>query len=77
MASTVQPLGPREYSLTVQGRASTIRITTDPGYFERHADSVELWSPGGGAFPADWPPVSEHQQWATDMTLGRILEVTE
>ena len=47
---TVQPLGPREYSLTVQGRESVIRITTDADYFERHADSVELWSPGRGWF---------------------------
>ena len=60
---TVQPLGPREYSLTVQGRQPAIRITTDADYFERHADSVELWSPGGKAFPADWSPAVEHQQW--------------
>ena len=73
---TVQPLGPREYSLTVHGRESAIRITTDADYFERHADSVELWSPGGGAFPADWPPVSEHQQWPKDMTLRGILSET-
>ena len=34
---TVQPLGPREYSLTAQGRESAIRVTTDADYFERHA----------------------------------------
>ena len=74
---TVQPLGPREYSLTVQGRESAIRITPDADYFERHADSVELWSPGGNGFPADWPPVSEHEQWTKDTTLGGILDATE
>ena len=72
---TVQLLGPREYSLTVQGRESAIRITTDADYFERHADSVELWSPGGEAFPRDWPP-AEQQQWTKDTTLGGILSET-
>ena len=73
---TVQPLGPREYSLSVKGRESAIRITTDADYFERHADSVELWSPGGNGFPADWPPVSEHEQWTKDTTLRGILSET-
>lgn len=71
---TVQPLGPREYSLTVRGRESAIRITTDADYFERHADSVALWSQGGEAFPADWPAVSEHQQWPANTTLKGILD---
>ena len=74
---TVQPLGPREYSLTVEARQRAIRITTDAAYFERHADSVELWSPGGDAFPADWPPGSEHQQWAKDTTLKGILDAPD
>ena len=74
---TVTPLGPREYSLTVPGRETAIRITTDADYFERHADSVELWSPGGGAFPEDWPPVSEHQLWAKGTTLNEILDHAE
>ena len=39
-------------------------------YFERHADGVELWSPGRGWFPADWPLVSEHQQWPNGTTLN-------
>ena len=73
---TVQPLGQREYSLTVHGRASAIRITTDADYFKRHADSVELWSPGGNGFPADWPPVSEHEQRTKDTTLRGILNET-
>lgn len=71
---TVQPLGPREYSLIVPGREPAIRITTDADYFERHADSVVLWSPGGEAFPVGWPPVSEHQQWNKDTTLRGILD---
>ncbi len=70
----VQPLGPREYSLSIQGRTSAIRVTTDPGYFERHADSVGLWSPGGEAFPADRPPLPERQEWAKETTLKGILD---
>ena len=73
---TVQPLGPREYSLSVKGRESAIRITTDADYFERHADSVVLWSPGGDGFPTERPPVSEHQQWNKDTTLRGILSET-
>ncbi len=72
---TVQPLGPREYSLTVQGRETAIRITTDANYFERHADSVVLWSPGGGAFPTSWPSASK-QQWPKGTTLKGILDET-
>jgi hypothetical protein len=28
----------------------TLRITTDPDYFEQHAESLELWSPGSPVF---------------------------
>ena len=71
----VQALRSREYSLTVPGRRSAIRVTTDADYFERHADSVELWSPGGEAFPTEWSPVSEHQEWRRDTTLRGILDL--
>jgi len=74
---TVRPLGPREYSLTAPGRESAIRITTDSDYFEKHADSVALWSPGGEAFPADWPAVSEREEWSQDTTLKGILDGLE
>ena len=73
---TVRPLGPREYSLTREGFRDPIRVTTDADYFERHADSVVLWSPGGEGFPVDRPPVSEHQQWNKDTTLRGILSET-
>ena len=73
----VRPLGPREYSLTVPGRESPIRVTTDADYFERHADSVALWSPGGEAFPADWPTVSEREEWSQGTTLKGILDDRE
>jgi hypothetical protein len=28
-----------------------VRVTTDPEYYEQHAESVELWSPGSPLFP--------------------------
>ena len=69
-----QPLGPREYSLTVPGRRSAIRVATDAAYFERHADSVALWSPGGDGFPLHRPPPSERRKWPEGTTLKGILD---
>jgi hypothetical protein len=32
-----------------------VRVTVDPGFFDAHSDSVELWSPGSSLFPAsEW-----------------------
>jgi len=31
--------------------AEALRVTTDADYFEQHASSVELWSPGSPLFP--------------------------
>ncbi len=31
--------------------AQAVRVSTDPSYYEQHADSVELWSPGNPTFP--------------------------
>ena len=46
----VRPLGEREYGLRLPGMAEEIRVTTDPEYYEEHAQSVELWSPGNPLF---------------------------
>ena len=43
--------GSHEVFWTEPGRAR-VAVTTDAEYFEDNADSLELWSPGGGAFPA-------------------------
>ena len=46
----LQPLGPREYGLRMAGMRDFVRVTTNPAYFEEHAESVELWSPGSAMF---------------------------
>ena len=48
----IQPLGQREYGLRMAGMTEFVRVTTNPAYFEEHAESVELWSPGSPAFKA-------------------------
>ena len=45
-------LGRREHGLRMAGMADFVRVTTDPTYFEAHAESVELWSPGSAVFRA-------------------------
>ena len=45
-------LGRREYALRAPGMKESLRVTTDPAYYEQHAESVELWSPGNPLFQA-------------------------
>ena len=44
--------GPRRNMEDGGGEAGTerLRVTTDPEYFEEHAESMELWSPGHTLF---------------------------
>ena len=46
----IQSLGHREYGLLAPGMTERLRVTTDPEYFEEHAESMELWSPGNALF---------------------------
>ena len=48
----VQLLAPREYGLLAPGLGERLRVTTDPVYYEKHTESVELWSPGNPLFRA-------------------------
>ena len=48
----VRPMGHREYGLLAPGMSEPLRVTTDPEYFEEHAESMELWSPGNPVFIA-------------------------
>ena len=47
----VRTLGSREYAYLAPGMPAELRVTTDAAYYETHADSVELWSPGSPVFP--------------------------
>ena len=47
----VRALGVREYGYLAPGMSAELRVTTDPGLFEEHAESLELWSPGSPMFP--------------------------
>ena len=46
----VRALSEREYALRAPGMTVELRVTTDPDYYEEHAESVELWSPGNPVF---------------------------
>ena len=69
----IQPMAYREYGLLAPGMSERLRVTTDPEYFEEHAESVELWSPGNVLFkaPEVLTPVSEPQ---SGKSLKDILE---
>jgi hypothetical protein len=47
----VTRLQPREYRLAMVGMNQSLRITTDPQYYDQHSSSTELWSPGNPLFP--------------------------
>ena len=69
----VRPLGYREYGLLVPGMTESVRVTTDPAYYEEHPESVELWSPGNPLFkPPDFLPPAE--QLPATRTLKDVLE---
>ncbi len=69
----VRPMGPREYGLLAPGMSEPLRVTTAPEYFEEHADSVELWSPGNPLFvPPEFTASPEGYPPAT--TLKEILD---
>jgi hypothetical protein len=46
-----QAMRPREWKFLQPGMSEAVRVTTDPGYYEEHAESVELWSSGNPTFP--------------------------
>lgn len=48
---SVDAMGPREYKYSAPGMKEPLRVTTDADYFDQHATSVELWSPGSPLFP--------------------------
>ena len=69
----VQSMRNREYGLLAPGMTDRLRVTTDPGYFEEHAESMELWSPGNTLFV---PPefATQEDPPPGDKTLKDILD---
>ena len=68
----VRPLAPREYGLLAPGMSERLRVTTDPAFYEEHAESVELWSPGNPLFSApEFMAVSE--ELPEQETLAELL----
>jgi hypothetical protein len=55
--------------------AESVRVTTDPDYYQEHSDSVELWSPGSPLFPAP-EVVASQQELAENLTVDAILSGT-
>ena len=69
----VQPLRRREYGLLAPGMTERLRVTTDAEYFEEHAESLELWSPGNPLFN---PPefLASSEDLPSGGTLKDILD---
>ena len=69
----VQPLGKREYSVLKPGMDKPVRVATDPAYYEAHAESLELWSPGNPLFS---PPefITATDKPPADKMLKDILD---
>ena len=71
----VQPLGRREYGLLAPGMTERLRVTTDPAYYEEHAESVELWSPGNPLFtPPESAADAEEVRFPQGTTLKGLLD---
>ncbi len=69
----IQPLGHREYGLLAPGMRESLRVTTDPQYFDENADSVEFWSPGSPLFiPPEF--VAQHNHVPSVRSLKDVLD---
>ena len=68
----LKPLGNQEHGLRLAGMTEFVRVTTQPDYFEEHAESVELWSPGSALFRA--PEVLGELENRTAKSLRDILD---
>ena len=71
----VKPLGRREYALQAPGMPEPLRVTTDPAYYEQHAGSVELWSPGNPLFRPPEFAAAARTDFAEGPTLRALLKI--
>ena len=71
----IQPMGQREYGLLAPGMGERLRVTTNPEYYEKHADSVELWSPGNPLFKRpDFVAEVKEDEFPRGTTLKGLLD---
>ena len=71
----IQPLGHREYGLLAPGMSERLRVTTDPGYYEEHSESVEFWSPGNPVFtPPEFVAEATGGDFPEGTTLTELLD---
>ena len=71
----IQPMGQREYGLLAPGMGERLRVTTSPEYYEKHSDSVELWSPGNPLFKGpDFVAEMKEDEFPRGTTLKDLLD---
>lgn len=69
----VAPLGHGEYQYSMPGQAEPLRVTTNPEFFDEHAGSTELWSPGSPLFPDPDEAIPGDMVATGDLHLGAVL----
>ena len=71
----IQPLGRREYGLLAPGMRERLRVATNATYYEQHAESVELWSPGNPLFtPPEFTAEVKDDEFPAETTLKELLD---
>ena len=73
----IRRLGQREYALQAPGMAGERRVTTDPAYYEQHAESMELWSPGNPLFRPPEFITTDAPTFGAEVTLDSLLSETD
>ena len=68
----VREMSKGEYAYIAPGMDAEVRVTTDARYFEEHAETVELWSPGSPLFPL-WMSYATSDQDQGDWPLDRLV----
>jgi SNF2 family DNA or RNA helicase len=71
----VSGLHVREYAYLAPGMTQSIRVTTDPEYYEENKESTELWSPGNPVFPEP-EIIAEEVDLPENCSVSRLLDGT-
>lgn len=65
------PAGGKDRLLRVPGLPGPVRATADPDFFDRHAESCELFAPGSPVFPVERPDMAPPDRSRFDQLLAR------